>query len=75
MRKFFAPVRRLQPLPLIFVLGLAAVAAGFGLVYLPAGLIVGGAEAAACSFLVARKSAAPGITRENLVDAVREARG
>lgn len=37
-----------------FVLGLAAVAVGAGLVYTPAGLIVGGLLLAGCAWLYAR---------------------
>jgi uncharacterized membrane protein AbrB (regulator of aidB expression) len=39
---------------LIFVLGLAAIAVGAGLVYLPAGLIVGGILAAGSVVAMAR---------------------
>lgn len=41
-------------LNIIFVLGLAAVACGAGMIFLPAGLIVGGVLAAATVVLIAR---------------------
>lgn len=46
-------------LNVIFVLGLAAVAVGVGMIYLPAGVIVAGALAAAASLLLVIGSQRP----------------
>ncbi len=43
----------------MFVLGLAAITVGAGLIYLPAGLIVGGVLAAGSASLYVRGSTAP----------------
>lgn len=46
-------------LTIIFLAGLAAVAVGVALVFLPAGIVVAGVLAAGCAALTARSAKAP----------------